>query len=297
MRKKDKVGELMSEYDLVLGSFHFDRLDDNLFQSRSPQVGWRRIYGGLLLAHAVHASQLTVSDGKVFHSLHGNFLRPGDVSAPMILQVGQLLNGRSVANRQVTIIQKEKPVFTASMSFRNTSGGLNYAPGMPDAAAPETLPDEAAILARYQDKLPGNAVKYLKREKVFELRPVNARRFILADTEDDSPLLLWVRLRATTPPGASLNTVFLSYLSDMAVLNASLVPHRRNFFDPSLTLASLDHALWQHAPADFSNWMLVTHDCLSSEAQMGLGHTRIYNRDGSLCATVSQQGMTRIGND
>jgi acyl-CoA thioesterase II len=287
----------MNEYDLVLDSFYFDRLDDNLFQSRSPQVGWHRIYGGLLLAHAVQAAQLTVTDGKVFHSLHGSFLRPGDMSASMVLDVGQLLNGRSVANRQVTIRQNDKPVFTANLSFRGTSGGLTYAPGMPDAAAPETLPDEATILARYQDTLPGNAVKYLHREKVFELRPVNARRFILADTVDDSPLLLWVRLRAPTPPGPELNAVLLSYLSDMAVLNASLVPHGRNFFDPALTLASLDHALWQHAPADFSNWMLVTHDCLSSEAQMGLGHTRIYNRDGSLCATVSQQGMTRLGID
>ena len=287
----------MNEYDLVLDSFHFDRLDDNLFQSRSPQVGWRRIYGGLLLAHAVHAAQLTVNDGKVFHSLHGNFLRPGDMSAPMILQVGQMLNGRSVANRQVILRQNEKPVFTASLSFRSTSGGLSYAPGMPDTTGPEELPDEAAILARYKDKLPDNAVKYLQRDKVFELRPVNARRFILADTEDDSPLLLWVKLRSATQPGPDLNSVLLSYLSDMAVLNASLVPHRRNFFDPALTLASLDHALWQHVPADFSNWMLVTHDCLSSEAQMGLGQTRIYNRDGSLCATVSQQGMTRLGCD
>ena len=287
----------MNEYDLLLDSFHFDRLDDNLFQSRSPQVGWRRTYGGLLLAHAVRAGGYTIGDGKIFHALHGNFLRPGDVSVPMVLQVERLLDGRTVANRRITIRQNDKRVFTASLSYRSTSGGLSYAPPMPAAPPPENVPDEPAILAGFGNRLPDSAVKYLSRRKVFELRPVDARKFVLADFSDTSPLLLWVRLRATTPPSADLNAVLLSYLSDMAVLNASLVPHGRNFFDPALTLASLDHALWQHAPADLSDWMLITHDCLSSEDQMGLGQTRIYNRDGSLCATVSQQGMTRLSID
>ncbi|MEO1162126.1 MAG: acyl-CoA thioesterase domain-containing protein, partial [Pseudomonadota bacterium] len=78
----------MSEYDEVVASFNLERLDDNRFRSRSPQFGWRRIYGGLLLSHGLRAAQLTMDDPqRDLHSLHGYFLRPGLIDEPLELQV------------------------------------------------------------------------------------------------------------------------------------------------------------------------------------------------------------------
>lgn len=284
----------VSEYDQVISSFHLEQLEDNLFRSRSPAIGWRRIYGGLLLAHAVRAAELTVPDGKKLHALHGNFLRPGNTTEPITISVERLLDGRSIAHRRLTLEQLGKPVFVAGISFRNEAGGLYFAPDMPVAPDPELLPDEPAICAQYAGRLTENTLKYLSRPKVFELRPVRAEQFLFATDEPGEPMLMWFRLRSGQAPHSAWNTALLAYLSDMPVLNASLRPHGRNFFDPALSMASLDHALWQHAEPDWSDWLLATHDSLATEAGMGLGHVRIYNRSGSLCATVSQQGFIRL---
>lgn len=283
----------MSEYDQVIASFHLEQLEYNLFRSRSPAIGWRRIYGGLLLAHAVRAAQLTVSDGKALHALHGNFLRPGNVEEPMEISVERLLDGRSIVHRRITLQQRGKPVFVAGISFRSMAEGLMFAPDMPVAPDPQSLPDEQELCARFADRLPENALKYLSRPKVFELRPVSPEQFLFADDEPGRPMLMWFRLRAGQRPDPVWSSALLAYLSDMPVLNASLRPHGRNFFDPRLSMASLDHALWQHAEPGWSDWVLATHDSLATEAGMGLGHVRFYNRTGELCATVSQQGFIR----
>lgn len=284
----------MSELDQVLSSFQLEKLEHNLFQSRSPSVGWRRTYGGLLLAHAVLAAEQDKPESMHLHSLHGNFLRPGNTEEPMLLRVEPHLTGRTIAHRQVTIEQFGKTVFLASVSFRNTSGGLHFAPAMPVAPAPEELADETQIAAAFADRLPGNAGKYLQRPKAFQLRPVSPEDLLFGPPPSGPGILTWARLRSDQQPREAYDTALLAYLSDMLVLNASLAPHGRSFFDADLAMASLDHALWQHARPDWSDWLLISQDCLASEAQMGLGHTRIFNRSGNLCATVTQQGFTRL---
>jgi acyl-CoA thioesterase-2 len=284
----------MSEYDLVVSSFHLEQLKDNLFQSRSPAIGWRRTYGGLLLAHATEAARRTVGSGKSFHSLHASFLRPGNTSEPMMISVERLLDGRTIVQRRLTITQLGKPVFTGSVSFRAPGDGLSFAPAMPHVTAPEDLPDEAQLLSTYCDRLPESAVKYMSRLKVFEVRPVDPEQYLFAPSCHGSQMAAWFRLRSNSVPEADFSPALLAYLSDMPVLNASLIPHNRNFFDPELSMASLDHALWQHCEPDWSDWLLATHESLATEAGMGLGQVRFYNRNRVLTATVSQQGFIRL---
>ena len=284
----------MSEYDLVIASFQLERLEDNLFQSRSPAIGWRRTYGGLLLAHATEAARLTVGPDKVFHSLHGSFLRPGNTSEPMVTSVEQLLDGRTIVHRRLTLTQLGKPVFTASISFRAPGDGLFFSPPMPATTAPEQLPDEKLLLSKYRDRLPESAHKYLSRLKAFEVRPVDAEQYLFAPGSQGSQMAAWFKLRSGRLPDAHYSPALLAYLSDMPVLNASLIPHNRNFFDPELSMASLDHALWQHAEPDWSDWILAIHESLGTEAGMGLGQVRFYNRTGTMVATVTQQGFIKL---
>lgn len=284
----------MSEYDAVVASFNLERLDDNRFRSRSPQFGWRRIYGGLLLSHGLRAAQLTVDDPQRHpHSLHGYFLRPGSLGHPLELQVDRLLDGRSIVNRRVTITQGGKPVFCLQASFRKPASGLSHQPLMPDADPPEDLPDETRIAALYASDLSAGTQTYLARKKVFELRPVNHRLFIHPDPDRPESGLTWARLRSTEQPPAELSWTLLAYLSDMTVLNGSLHPHGRNFFDAEITMASLDHGLWIHNPPDFSDWLLMSHEALGNDAGMGLGKLNIFNRAGTLTASVVQQGFIK----
>lgn len=284
----------MSEYDEVVASFNLERLDDNRFLSRSPKFGWRRIYGGLLLSHGLRAAQVTVDDPqRTPHSLHGYFLRPGNLDEPIELHAERLLDGRSIANRRVTLVQDGKPVFCLQASFRKPGPGLVYQPEMPDAGPPEGLPDEAEITRLHASVLPTGAKSYLAREKVFELRPVDHELFVHPDPDRPDSSLTWARLRTTQPPSGELSWILLAYLSDMTVLNGSLHPHGRNFFDADITMASLDHSLWMHNQPDFSDWLLMSHEAMGNEAGMGLGRVNIFNRTGTLTASVVQQGYIR----
>lgn len=288
----------MSEYDEVVASFNLERLNDNRFRSRSPQFGWRRVYGGLLLSHALRAAQLTVDNAhREPHSLHGYFLRPGVTGDPLELEVERLLDGRTINNRRVTMLQAGKPVFCLQVSFRTSAAGLAHQPSMPDAVPPEDLPDEKELVALYASVLSDGAQTYLKRGKVFELRPVDHELFIHPDPVRSESGLIWVRLRATRQPAPELSWALLAYLSDMTALNGSLHPHGRNFFDPNISMASLDHALWMHNRPDWSDWMLMSHEAMGNEGGMGVGRVSLFNRTGSLVASVVQQGFIKSSID
>jgi len=288
----------MSEYDEVVASFNLERLNDNRFRSRSPQFGWRRVYGGLLLSHALRAAQLTVDKAcRDPHSMHGYFLRPGVIGDPLELQVERLLDGRTINNRRVTITQGGKPVFCLQASFRKSAAGLLHQPSMPDAVPPENLPGEAELVSLYASVLSDGAQTYLKRGKVFELRPVDHKLFIHPDPGRPESGLTWARLRTTRQPAAELSWALLAYLSDMTALNGSLHPHGRNFFDADISMASLDHALWIHNRPDWSDWLLMSHEAMGNEAGMGIGRVNLFNRTGTLVASVVQQGFIKSSTD
>ncbi|HEX3494752.1 MAG TPA: acyl-CoA thioesterase domain-containing protein, partial [Methylocella sp.] len=73
------VAELLTILDL-------ERIEENIFRGRSPQVGWQRVFGGLVVAQALVAAARTV-EGRAPHSLHGYFLLPGDPAVPIVYEV------------------------------------------------------------------------------------------------------------------------------------------------------------------------------------------------------------------
>ena len=54
-----------------------EAIEVNLFRGVSPNDGFPRIFGGLVIAQALMAAYKTVPD-RVCHSLHAYFIRPGD---------------------------------------------------------------------------------------------------------------------------------------------------------------------------------------------------------------------------
>ena len=60
-------------------------LEINLFRGRSPKFeGYKRIYGGQVIAQALMAAYGTVEE-RICHSLHCYFIRPGDITIPCLL--------------------------------------------------------------------------------------------------------------------------------------------------------------------------------------------------------------------
>ena len=89
---------------------------DNRFRATNEPSRFGRVFGGQLLAQAMQAATATVSD-HLPQSLHAYFVRSGDSHTPLNIDVERVRDGRSIATRQVTVVQAGRTLLTAIASF------------------------------------------------------------------------------------------------------------------------------------------------------------------------------------
>ena len=278
----------------LLDILQLETIEENIFRGRSPQVGWQRVFGGLVISQALVAASQTVSD-RPPHSLHGYFMLPGDPATPIIYEVERLRDGRSFATRRCTAIQHGQPIFTLAASFQTEEPGLDHALAMPDVPRPEDLPNETELVRRFGARLPEAVRRYFERERPLELRPVDLTRYgpQVGPAAPEPVQRIWMRVTGPLGDDPAIHRAALAYMSDMTLLDTALVPHRRSLFDPGLQVASLDHALWFHRPFRADDWLLYAQDSPSSGGARGLTRGLIYAPDGTLVASVAQEGLIR----
>src|SRR5437763_5122090 len=119
-----------------------ERIEENLFRGQSQDLGWGQVFGGQVLGQALSAAVQTVPPERHAHSLHAYFLRPGDVSKPIVYDVDRIRDGGSFTTRRVVAIQSGHPIFNLAASFQNLEAGLDHSDAMPSAPDPESLPTE-----------------------------------------------------------------------------------------------------------------------------------------------------------
>ena len=59
-------------------------------------------------------------------------------------------------------------------------------------------------------------------------------------------------------------------------------------------MASLDHAMWFHRQFRADDWLLYSQDSPSASGGRGLSRGLVFCRDGTLAATVMQEGLIRV---
>ena len=281
------IEELISILDL-------EDLERNLFRGRSPQTGWQRVFGGQVIAQALVAAQRTVEPDRAVHSLHCYFMRPGDPTVPIIYEVDRIRDGGSFTTRRVVAIQHGHAIFSLSASFQIDEPGLEHAIEMPEGIpGPETLLREKDLIAQFFDQLPEHIKRYWLSERPIELRPVSLTHYI---TREKLPPKqhIWVRATGEIPDDRALQSAVLAYLSDMTLLDTSLFAHGRSVFDPEIQAASLDHAMWFHRPHKLDDWLLYTQDSPNATGARGFTRGSIYATDGTLVASVAQEGLIRL---
>jgi acyl-CoA thioesterase-2 len=279
--------ELVSLLDL-------ERIEVDIFRGRSPQVGWQRVFGGLVVSQALVAAARTV-EAKSPHSLHGYFILPGDPSVPIVYEVDRIRDGKSFATRRCVAVQHGRAIFTLAASFQVEEEGLAHQISMPQVPGPENLVTEKELIERFGSGLPESARLYLSRERPIELRPVDLRRYIpgAQPTPIEPVQHLWVRAAGKLPDDPALHRAVLAYLSDLTLLDTALVVHQRSLFDAGLQIASLDHALWFHRPFRADEWLLYAQESPTSGSARGLTRGSLFARDGRLIASVMQEGLIR----
>jgi len=281
----DAMEQLLSILDL-------EALEVNLFRGLSPDVGWQRVFGGLVVAQAVMAAQRTVDAERHIHSLHGYFMRPGDPAVPILYQVERLRDGGSFATRRVLAIQHGQAIFSMSASFQFDEPGFDHQIAMPDRPAPEDLLGEQEIKETYLSKAPAPIRRYWEQPRPIEIRPVSLTHYF-SNTKLDPQQDVWVRATGPVPSDRHYQAAVLAYLSDMTLLDGALFAHGTSIFDQSLQVASLDHAMWFHRPCLLDDWLLYTQDSPSASGARGLARGSLFTRSGVLIASVAQEGLIR----
>ena len=282
-----QVAELVALVDL-------EQLEVNLFRGNSGSVGWRRVYGGQVLAQALVAGIRTVPEERRVHSLHGYFILPGDLGVPILYEVENLRDGGSLSTRRVKAIQHGAVIFVMVASFHKHEDGHDHQVDMPDVPPPEDLKSAHELFSGPMAKLPDSMQRFWKRFRSIDLRPVDISRYV--DRSLRTPVQhIWFKVASPLPDNPELHTAILGYASDFALLETALVAHGKLLSDPDVRLASLDHALWFHRPFRVDDWLLYSLESPSSSGARGFCRGKLFNRSGTLVASTAQEGLMRIG--
>lgn len=280
------VSDLLSILDIEV-------LEHNLFRGRSPQVGWQRVFGGLVISQALVAATRTVGEDRRVHSLHAYFLLPGDPKVPIIYEVDRIRDGKSFTTRRVVAIQHGQAIFSLSASYHVHETGLEHQAEMPDVPHPDKLPSESEIKGAIMPMMPDPVRKYYEKERPIELKPVEFQRYLKREPMPPK-FNVWIRATGKLPDEPAVHESVLAYASDMTLLDTALVAHGRTIFDPEIMGASIDHAMWFHRPFRADQWLLYSQDSPNTADACGFTRGLIFTEDGKLVASVAQEGLIRL---
>jgi acyl-CoA thioesterase II len=274
----------------LLALLDLEKIEENVFRGVSPPERIQRVFGGQVLAQALVAATRTVDSRRPCHSFHAYFLRPGDPRVPILYEVDRSRDGGSFTSRRVVAIQHGAQIFTLAASYQIVESGFEHQSQMPVAPDPEGLEDDQQVLLRNLELKP-EMREWVARERPFETRSVLGRG--LGD-RPARPAVdhIWLKTRGALADDADIHRALLAFVSDMSLLDTSLLPHGKSIFS-NVQVASLDHAMWFHRPFRADEWLLYAQDSPSASGGRGFNRGAIYRRDGTLVASVAQEGLIR----
>ena len=264
-----------------------DEAPDEFIFPALPSTSRARIFGGQVVAQSLMAAARTVEPDKQIHSLHAYFLRGGQETAPLHFRVHRDFDGRSFSNRRVVVRQEGKVIFNLTASFQQPDPGLAHQVPMPDLLPPEECWDFTDFIA-VSPKMDDRLLHQMARPRPFEMRSFRPPPKAKATQHYQ-----WFRLRASIGDDPLLNRAFLAFASDMGLLSSSMLPHGLNWTTPGLFSTSLDHAMWFHNDVRVDDWFVFVMDSGWTGNSRGINHGYIYTRDGTLIASVVQEGLLR----
>ncbi|MGA0322767.1 MAG: acyl-CoA thioesterase, partial [Ilumatobacteraceae bacterium] len=92
--------------DDLISLLDLEPIEVNLFRGLSPDEDRQRVFGGQVAGQALVAAARTIEEpGRLVHSLHAYFLRPGDPKVPIVYEVDRIRDGKSFSTRRVVAIQ------------------------------------------------------------------------------------------------------------------------------------------------------------------------------------------------
>ena len=271
-----------------------EEVKTNQFQGISKSVGSPNVFGGQVLAQALNAAYRTIVNQRVLHSMHAYFLEAGDLNLPIIYEVGDIRNGGSFSTRRVTAKQGETIIFILAASFHKNEKGYEHQSEMKkDIKQPEELLSWTEMLTQFGDMLPDKMKEFLQIDRPIDFKPTEIvnplDKKILPPNAD-----VWFKLKGDSLIlDLATKQQILTYISDYNILSAALNPHANTANYGNTQMASLDHSMWFFRDFDFNDWMLFSFESPSTFGARGFTRGDIFSRDGTLVASVAQEGLMR----
>ena len=266
----------------LLGLLDLEGIDADLYRSAAAGAPGHRLFGGQVAAQALVAAERTAAGGARTHSLHAYFLRPGDTGNPVVYQVDRLQDGRTFRRRRVTAVQEGRPILCLEASFTTDEGAAGHQVAAPPVPDPDSCPPMV-----WRHRATG-----FRPDRGFDLRAAIPAGGKAPHYSDD----LWFRTRGPWDGcwdgGPVSAAAVLTYVSDLTFISVILRPGGGR---PAVTrLTSLDHVMWFHNEVRLDDWLLFAKATPAAGPVRGLGLGSIFHRDGTLIATVAQEGIAHI---
>jgi acyl-CoA thioesterase II len=266
--------------------------------------GYRRLFGGQLLAQAIAAAATSGDARKLVRSLHLVFVAEGRPEAPVDWSAASLHDGRTFATRSVIARQGGRVLASGVVSLHvpdspGEAGGrvLDHSIAPPSVAAPPALASIGQLGAM-----------------AFETRPVPASEPTAPATphEPGSPVLdglavgppeLAVWMRACRAPASVEGTMpqvrhqeLLAYASDLTMMVAAMRPHAGVGFGAPVVAASAvtSHTISFHRQIRVDDWLLFVQE--SPAAANGRAYIRgdMFDVSGTVVASCAQEVLIRV---
>ncbi|ROO87885.1 acyl-CoA thioesterase-2 [Actinocorallia herbida] len=269
-----------------------ERLEEFLFRGRGTPTESAWMFGGEVVAQALMAAGRTVPPDRPVHSVHANFLRPGDPSEPVLYRVEATRDGAGFSTRRSIGLQHGKQIFQLTASFHVPEPGYRHEPAVAPRPGPETLVSSEETLA-LADAETRKWFDRMHREMPLEVRFATGPGRTATEGGHPPVHRFWFRSAHPLPDDPLLHTCVLAYASDLLLLASALPPHRPTI-DDRIMFASLDHTLWLHGPVRADDWLFYDQEGLWAGGGRALCRGAMSDGSGRLVANVAQEGLIRV---
>ena len=290
----------MFTLDEFLSKMHVEEIDSLLYSGDALQMGLPRVFGGQVLGQALNAAVRTIEPERRPHSLHAYFLRPGDITRPIIYEVDPIRDGRSFSTRRVVAKQRGRAIFNASISFQIKEEGLEHQIDLPShIVGPENILPDIEHVEKLAEAHPHISVEKLRSHSlifdpsVVEIRTPELHK-VVTPGQYDPEFGFWFKFNDAIGDDPITHRTLLAFISDKALMSVGMMPHMWNRETHRMIGASLDHAMWFHSEIRVNQWIYYHIDSPRSARARDFGRGSFYTQKGELIASTAQEGLIRI---
>jgi acyl-CoA thioesterase-2 len=216
----------------------------------------------------------------------------GNVKKPAVYTVDRIRDGKSFATRRVVAVQEGRALFSMAASFHRNEPGYEHQDTMPEIEGPDGIESEVEMAKRLADRIPREIFEKLICKKPIEIRVVNPINPFAPKTLPPEKYI-WFRAAGQVQDDMSIHRCMMAYTSDFHLVGTALYPHGKTFWSRDMQVASLDHSIWFHRNFHMDGWFLYAMKSPSASLGRGLSLGSIFTQDGTLVASVAQEGLLR----